>query len=77
MDFKSFLGKAAKVGMDVVQTTAEQAQAKMQRVERYKAQFESLDDRELIRKYKTTSGEQKMACAMLLKERGYGNSSDN
>lgn len=77
MDMNSFLSKAAKVGMDVVQTTAENARAKMERIERYKARFESLDDRELIRKYKSTSGEQKMACAMLLKERGYGNSSDN
>lgn len=77
MDVRSFVRKAAKVGMDVVQTTAENAKAKMERIESYKARFESLDDRELMRKYKSTSGEQRMACAMLLKERGYGNSSDN
>lgn len=77
MDIRSFVSKAAKVGIDVVQTTAENAKAKMERIESYKARFESLDDRELMRKYKSTSGEQRMACAMLLKERGYGNSSDN
>ena len=77
MDIRSFVSKAAKVGIDVVQTTAENAKAKMERIESYKARFESLDDRELMRKYKSTSGEQRMACAMLLNERGYGNSSDN
>ena len=77
MDIRSFVSKAAKVGIDVVQTTAENAKAKMERIESYKARFESLDDRERMRKYKSTSGEQRMACAMLLKERGYGNSSDN
>ena len=47
-------------------------QAKMERIERYKEQYDRLDDEHLIRKYKSSTGEQKMACAMLLKERGYG-----
>lgn len=69
MDFKSFLGKAAQFGMAV----AEQAQAKKDSIERYKSEYDLLNDKELIRKYKSTSGDQKMACAMLLKERGYSN----
>lgn len=68
MDFKSFLGKVAQLGILALEKT----HAKMEYIEQCKAQFESLDDQELIRKYKSTSGDQQLACAMLLKERGYG-----
>ncbi len=45
-----------------------------QNVMKYKERYERLDDEALKRKYRMTSGYEKCACAMLLKERGYGNS---
>lgn len=77
MDFRSVVSKATKVGMDAVQTVAEQVQERAQRIEKYKERFGPMDDRTLIQKYRSTSGEEKMACAMLLKERGLLNSSDD
>jgi len=72
MGFGDFAKKAAKAGLGAVQAGADAMQAKMERIERYKEQYDRLDDKHLIRKYKSSTGEQKMACAMLLKERGYG-----
>lgn len=45
-------------------------QQKMERIERYKRRYEELDDERLIRKYKRSSGDEKWACASLMKERG-------
>lgn len=43
---------------------------KMERIERYKRRYGELDDERLIRKYKRSSGDEKWACASLMKERG-------
>ena len=45
---------------------------KMARVNEIKARYESWEDEDLIRKFKSTSGEEKMAIGMILKSRGYG-----
>lgn len=54
----------------------DQAQKRTESVNRYKERYDYLDDQALMRKYKSSSGDAKYACALLLKERGYGNSSD-
>ena len=45
---------------------------KMERMEYYKEKYDRLDDKELYRKMQSSSGDAKLACAALLKERGYG-----
>lgn len=45
---------------------------KMERMEYYKEKYDRLDDKELYRKMQSSSGDVKLACAALLKERGYG-----
>lgn len=73
MGFSDFFKGAARVGMAAVQTTCEDAQRKMERIERYKERYDGLDDQALMRKYKSaSSSEERMACGLLLKERGYG-----
>ena len=64
----SFWDGVKKVGNAAYKTMQEN----MEQIERYKEQYDSLDDEQLIKRYKSSSGDQKMACAMLLKERGYG-----
>ena len=51
--------------------------AQQERVRSYKAKYENYSDDELIRRYKSASGEAKMACASLLRERGYDRDSIN
>lgn len=73
MGFSDFLKGVARVGVAAVQTTYEGAQKKMERIEQYKERYDGLDDQALMRKYKSaSSSEERMACGMLLKERGYG-----
>ena len=53
----------------------EAAQQRQERIMRYKVSYSNLDDKELFRRYKNSSnGEIKIACGLLLKERGYGSS---
>lgn len=66
MGFLDGLAKAGKAAYDVTAS-------KMERVQEYKYEYASLSDEQLMRKYKSSTGERKYACAMLLKERGYGN----
>lgn len=48
-------------------------QKKQERIMRYKARYEVLDDATLMRKLKNSSNtEEKMALMSILKERGYG-----
>lgn len=51
----------------------ESVKARQERIEHYKEIYDRLDDEALLRKYRASSGEAKYACAILLKERGYGN----
>lgn len=46
---------------------------KQERIEKYKVRYDHLDDATLFRKLKTTTGDAKLACMLILKERGYGN----
>ena len=46
--------------------------AKIERYEEYKKKISELDDELLIKKYKTSTGDEKRACMEILKERGYG-----
>lgn len=66
MGFLDSVGKIAGSAMNSMQE-------KMERIERYKERYDSLSDEELFRKMKSSSGDAKMACIALLKERGYGN----
>lgn len=68
----SFWDVAKGVGTGVLN----QVQKKADSINRYKERFDMLDDQALMRKYKSSSGDAKYACALLLKERGYGNSDD-
>jgi len=63
-----FFDISKKVG-DAVR---DEVNRKAETMERHKQRFDRLDDESLIKKYQSTSGEEKLACAMLLKERGYG-----
>lgn len=48
-----------------------QMQAKMERVNKYKQQYERYDDYKLMRLYDEEYGERKAAIGMVLRERGY------
>ena len=41
-------------------------------IDSYKEEMDGLTDDELLRRYKRSSGDRKLACAMLLRERGHG-----
>lgn len=48
------------------------AAKRQETIMKYKEQYDRYDDDRLIRKYRSsTSGESKIACGMLLRERGY------
>lgn len=64
----SFWDGVKTVGGAVVQ----QMNEKQERVSRYKDRYDSLDDPALIKRYKGSTGDAKYACALLLRERGYG-----
>ena len=66
MSFWNGLGKVAEMAFDSMQEKAANIQL-------YKDQYERLDDKELIEKMKSTSGNRKLACISLLQDRGYGN----
>jgi hypothetical protein len=60
------------VGKGVIDTVKE----KQERIMYYKDLYSSYDDEALIRKYKTATGDAKLGAGLVLKERGYGNQSD-
>lgn len=45
---------------------------KMERINEIRARYESWEDQDLMRKFKSTSGDEKVAIGMILKSRGYG-----
>lgn len=51
----------------------EDVEKKKENIQSYKEQYKRFDDERLLREYKRSSGERRIACAMLLKERGYRN----
>lgn len=66
MGFGEFLGNIAKEAVDSLKERAE-------KIERYKESLDRYDDKRLIKEYKSSSGDRKLAAGLLLKERGYGN----
>ncbi len=44
---------------------------KVENIEKYKERYERLDDETLFRRWRSASGDEKIACEMLLKDRGY------
>lgn len=51
-------------------------QEKQRKINELKERYDYLSDDQLIRKYKNSSGDVKIACAYLLRERGYGDQTD-
>ena len=64
MGLLSGLGKIAGMAVDG-------GKNKVERINNYKDKFDQYDDDRLIRMFKSRSGDEKLAVAMLLKERGY------
>lgn len=50
-----------------------QVEKKEASIERYKDKYSDLDQEELVKKYKSSSGDAKLAAGVLLKERGNRN----
>lgn len=61
-----FLDVAKKAG----QLGYEALQEKRERIEQYKIRYDRLDDEALYRRWKSSTGDAKLACLFLLKERG-------
>ena len=59
--------------MGIFDILVKAAKERKEGIEELKESFDELDDEQLIRRYKSSSGNVKLACLMLLKERGYGN----
>lgn len=53
------------------QAAGSYAKSQLDEVEEYKARYESLSDEAIFRKFQNSSGARKLACAQLLKERGF------
>lgn len=68
-----FLDTLGKVAGDVVKSGIEDVKKRNEKIQLYKDRYDRYDDRKLKDMYKTSHGEAKMACALLLKERGYSN----
>lgn len=63
MGFLDVAKKAGQLGYQALQE-------KRERIEQYKARYDRLDDQALYKKWKSSSGDAKLACLFLLKERG-------
>lgn len=64
MGLKDFLKGAA-------QAAGSYAQSQIDDLQKYKDQYDRLDDDALFRKFRDSSGARKIACYQLLKERGF------
>ena len=69
MNFNDFAQKV----IGAAEAIGENMQRRAELIESYKNRYSQLSDEELIRKYKSCTREAKMACRLLLEERGYGN----
>lgn len=63
MGFWDGVKKAGKLGYQALQE-------KQENIEHYKARYDRLDDQALYRKWKSSTGDARLACLFLLKERG-------
>ena len=69
------MGSMDKLGQfagEVVKSQIEDVKKRTERIQRYKEMYDKYDDKRLYQEYKRSSDERKVACALLLKERGYG-----
>lgn len=72
-----FMDKFGEYAGKAVRASNEMLQEKARRIERYKQDYDRYDDRKLMQEMKrTTDVEKRLACAQLLKERGYGPSNN-
>lgn len=65
MSLLNMLEKGLKAGIDKAQQNKEE-------IEKYKMEYDRYDDRRLMELFRSSSGTRKMACGLLLRERGYG-----
>lgn len=63
MGFLDVAKKAGQLGYQALQE-------KRERIEKYKARYDRLDDQTLYKRWKSSTGDAKLACLFLLKERG-------
>lgn len=63
MGFLDVAKKAGRLGYEALQE-------KRERIEQYKIRYDRLDDEALYRRWKSSTGDAKLACLFLLKERG-------
>lgn len=70
MTFLDGVKKAGQLGYQALQE-------KQERIERYKAQYDRLDDKTLYKRWKSSTGDAKLACLFLLQERGCLNQSND
>ena len=68
----SFLKSVGNFVSDAAKEAANDVMRKQESIQRHMERLERLSDEELIRKMNSSSGEIKLACIQLLKERGYG-----
>jgi|GEM_PF-2757249 len=74
MGFGDFAKGFGKMILEEAQSKSEQLEKRNERIEQKMDQSRYLSDKELISKFKSASGDSKIAYGKLLKERGYGNS---
>lgn len=68
----SFLKSVGSFAADVGKAAVRDTMQKAERIQAYMDRFDSLSDEQLMKKMKSSSGEAKLACIQLLKNRGYG-----
>ena len=54
----------------------ESVQNQQESIMHYKELCDRYDDERLLKQYKSSTGDRKIACGMLLRERGYGKSDE-
>jgi homoserine dehydrogenase len=82
MSFWDTIGKVGQaVGkglLNQIEQKNKEMERRKEKIERIKIRYQSHSDKDLYNIYKTTSSfEEKMAAAQLLKERGYGSTNQN
>lgn len=64
MGFKELLGSGLRSGYNAIKE-------KNEKILEYKSKLERYDDERLMKEFQRCSGEKRMACVFLLKDRGY------
>lgn len=69
MDWKSFISKTAEVGASTLEGVADVVQSRVASIERRKDRYRDLDDQALATKYRSATGDDRIACRELIAER--------